>query len=57
VDFEWAKDGTNHQLYIIQARPGTVHSKKKAFQVRSFKLAEKGEETTTGETIGNMINC
>jgi len=57
MDFEWAKDGINHQLYIIQARPETIHNKKKVPLVKSFKIGEKGEEITTGEAIGNMITC
>jgi pyruvate,water dikinase len=27
MDIEWAKDGVNNQLYIVQARPETVHGK------------------------------
>lgn len=57
MDFEWAKDGINHQLYIIQARPETVHSKIKVPQVKSYKIGEKGEEITSGEAIGNKITC
>jgi pyruvate,water dikinase len=29
MDIEWAKDGVNNQLYIVQARPETVHGKDK----------------------------
>ncbi|MGZ3763222.1 MAG: phosphoenolpyruvate synthase [Mucilaginibacter sp.] len=55
MDFEWAKDGINHQLYIIQARPETVHSQEKIPQVKSYRITEKGEEITTGEAIGSMV--
>jgi pyruvate,water dikinase len=55
MDFEWAKDGINHQLYIIQARPETVHSQAKTLQVKTCKIIEKGEELTSGEAVGNMI--
>jgi pyruvate,water dikinase len=55
MDFEWAKDGIDHQLYIIQARPETVHSQTKTLQVKTCKIIEKGEELTTGEAVGNMI--
>lgn len=55
MDFEWAKDGINHQLYIIQARPETVHSQAKTLQVKTCKIIEKGEELTNGEAVGNMI--
>ena len=55
MDFEWAKDGLNHQIYIIQARPETVHSRKKVLQIKTCKISEKGEEITSGEAIGSMI--
>lgn len=55
MDFEWAKDGVNHQLYIIQARPETVHSQAKTLQVKTCKIVEKGEQLTSGEAVGNMI--
>lgn len=56
MDFEWAKDGINHQLYIIQARPETVHSQEKTLTVKSCRIIEKGVEITNGEAIGNMIS-
>ncbi|MCC8425486.1 phosphoenolpyruvate synthase [Mucilaginibacter sp. UR6-11] len=55
MDFEWAKDGDDHKLYIIQARPETVHSQEKKLLVKTCSIIEKGEEITRGEAIGNMI--
>ncbi|MEO8950154.1 MAG: phosphoenolpyruvate synthase [Mucilaginibacter sp.] len=55
MDFEWAKDGINHQIYIIQARPETVHSQVKPIEVKSYKIIDRGEKLTSGEAIGNMI--
>lgn len=55
MDFEWAKDGLDNQIYIIQARPETVHSQKKVLQLKTCTLTEKGEAITTGEAIGSMI--
>ncbi|HEY9000739.1 MAG TPA: phosphoenolpyruvate synthase [Mucilaginibacter sp.] len=55
MDFEWAKDGINHQLYIIQARPETVHSRERSIEITSYKIKEKGETITTGEAVGNKI--
>ncbi|MBS1532932.1 MAG: phosphoenolpyruvate synthase [Bacteroidetes bacterium] len=55
MDFEWAKDGTNHQIYLIQARPETVHSRERSIKLISYKIKEKGEVITTGEAIGNKI--
>lgn len=55
MDFEWAKDGISHQLYIIQARPETVHSQQKILQLKSYHLNQKGIELARGEAIGRSI--
>jgi len=55
MDFEWAKDGIGHQLYIIQARPETVHSQKKNLHLKSYHLDQKGIELARGEAIGSSI--
>ncbi|MBF4507637.1 phosphoenolpyruvate synthase [Flavobacterium sp. JLP] len=55
MDFEWAKDGLNGELYIIQARPETVHSQIKTLSINSYKLEKKGSVIITGEAIGNAI--
>ncbi|MBD1386592.1 phosphoenolpyruvate synthase [Mucilaginibacter rigui] len=55
MDFEWAKDGNDHQLYITQARPETVHSQEKKIFVKTCAIIEKGEVITSGEAIGSMI--
>ncbi|HZX59727.1 MAG TPA: PEP/pyruvate-binding domain-containing protein, partial [Mucilaginibacter sp.] len=57
MDFEWAKDGSDHQVYIIQARPETVHSRERSLEMTSYKIKEKGEVITTGEAIGSKIAC
>lgn len=55
MDIEWAKDGLNDQLYIVQARPETVHGKDQK-QVREiFTLKEKGKLITTGIALGDKI--
>ncbi|MFT5715074.1 MAG: pyruvate,water dikinase [Flavobacterium sp.] len=55
MDIEWAKDGVNNQLYIVQARPETVHGKDK-IQVREiYKLKEKGTLITKGIALGDKI--
>jgi pyruvate,water dikinase len=55
MDIEWAKDGLNNQLYIVQARPETVHTKEKK-QVREiFTLKEKGKLLTKGIALGDKI--
>jgi len=55
MDFEWAKDGVNHLLYIIQARPETVHSRERSIEITSYRIKEKGEVIATGEAVGNKI--
>lgn len=55
MDFEWAKDGVDHQIYIIQARPETVHSREKSLEITTYKIKEKGAVITSGEAIGSKI--
>jgi pyruvate,water dikinase len=55
MDIEWAKDGITNQLFIIQARPETVHSQKNPLVVKEYTLLEKGELLTQGEAIGSKV--
>lgn len=55
MDFEWAKDGETGELFIIQARPETVHSGKNPLQVKEFRLLERGTVLAKGEAIGSKI--
>lgn len=56
MDIEWAKDGLNNQLYIVQARPETIHSKENK-QVREiYKLKGKGNLITKGIALGDKIS-
>jgi len=57
MDIEWAKDGQDGKLYIIQARPETVHaSKRKNGFVTQFSLKEKASKPIlTGQSIGQRI--
>jgi pyruvate,water dikinase len=55
MDFEWAKDGLNGELYIIQARPETVHSLGKPLFINTYKLEKKGIALVQGEAVGNRI--
>ncbi|MFB3388593.1 phosphoenolpyruvate synthase [Flavobacterium sp. LAR06] len=57
MDFEWAKDGLNGELYIIQARPETVHSLVKPISITTYKLEKKGVALVQGEAIGKRIIC
>lgn len=55
MDIEWAKDGLNNQLYIVQARPETVHGKEKKKVREIFTLKEKGKLLATGIALGDKI--
>jgi len=55
MDIEWAKDGESNQLFIIQARPETVHSQKDHDVLKNYKLKEKGKLIATGRSVGEMI--
>lgn len=56
MDVEWAKDGFSGEIYIVQARPETVHTVKKDPHILySYKLKEKGIKLTTGISLGNKI--
>ena len=55
MDIEWAKDGLDGRLYIVQARPETVHSKTKRTVYNQYALLEKGEVLCSGAGLGNKI--
>jgi pyruvate,water dikinase len=55
MDIEWAKDGKTGKLYIVQARPETIHSRRDFSRVLEYELQEKGEVITKGISVGNKI--
>ncbi|WP_152206832.1 phosphoenolpyruvate synthase [Marinobacter changyiensis] len=55
MDMEWAKDGESGELYIVQARPETVQSRREAGMLRSYHLKQKGRELVRGQAIGDSI--
>lgn len=56
MDIEWAKDGESGKLFVVQARPETVHSaKEKSRKLKSYSLKSKGNILTTGSAIGDKI--
>ncbi len=54
MDIEWAKDGKDKKIYILQARPETVQSKVSNYFER-FILKEKGELIVSGKSVGQKI--
>ncbi len=55
MDIEWAKDGRDKKLYIVQARPETVQSQKKSTLFKSYKLKKRGKVLVEGLAIGEAI--
>lgn len=55
MDIEWAKDGIDGKLCIVQARPETIHSEKDPYLLKEYTLTESGKLLTTGFAIGNGI--
>ncbi|XKH61439.1 phosphoenolpyruvate synthase [Halomonas sediminis] len=55
MDIEWALDGDDGELYIVQARPETVVSQQEGGKLERFHLKEKGRTLVTGRAIGQRI--
>ncbi|MBU2829914.1 phosphoenolpyruvate synthase [Acidithiobacillus ferriphilus] len=55
MDMEWAKDGTDDQLYMVQARPETVASQKKGQVLEEYILEGQGTVLVQGRAIGGRI--
>ena len=56
MDIEWAKDGSDQQLYIVQARPETVQSVEQKV-IEKFLLKETSQVLVTGRSIGQRIGA
>jgi pyruvate,water dikinase len=55
VDVEWALDGLDNKIYIIQTRPETVHSNKTNI-LKKYKLKERGKKIISGVAVGEKIS-
>ncbi len=55
MDMEWAKDGLDGQLYMIQARPETVASQKKGQMLEEYILGGQGTVLAQGRAVGGKI--
>lgn len=55
MDIEWAKDGETDELFIVQARPETVHSQKESNSLKTYHLQEWGKRLVSGLSIGDAI--
>lgn len=58
MDIEWARDGDDGGLYIVQARPETVASQKKVGVIEDYKMLEKGTDVLAeGRAVGKRIGA
>src|SRR5947208_3377200 len=57
MDIEWAKDGVDGKIYILQARPETVKSRKSGDGQERYRLKRKSEILATGRAIGHKIGA
>ncbi|MFQ5892395.1 MAG: phosphoenolpyruvate synthase, partial [Candidatus Methanofastidiosia archaeon] len=55
MDIEWAKDGKMGELFIVQARPETVHSQRDTNILETYILKEDGKLLITGQSVGTKI--
>ena len=55
MDIEWAKDGNDGKIYIVQARPETIYKEKTSRILEQYSLGERGEAILTGKAIGSKI--
>jgi pyruvate,water dikinase len=56
MDIEWAKDGLTDELFIVQARPETVHSQREQAVIETYQLKEHSEVRITGKSVGSKIS-
>jgi pyruvate,water dikinase len=55
MDLEWAKDGADGRLYIVQARPETVAARRAVGHLEEYRLASAGRGILTGHAVGERI--
>ena len=55
MDIEWAKDGQTGELFIVQARPETVESRKDVNLIELYRLKSRGRVLVTGRSVGAKI--
>ncbi|MEX0815404.1 MAG: phosphoenolpyruvate synthase [Dongiaceae bacterium] len=55
MDMEWAKDGRTGAIFIVQARPETVQSRRELGALKSYRIRSKGRTLATGLSIGDAV--
>ncbi len=55
MDLEWAKDGRTNELFIVQARPETVHAQAGPPRIEIFRVRGKGKVLVKGKSVGSRV--
>jgi pyruvate,water dikinase len=55
MDIEWAKDGRTGEIFIVQARPETVHSRASVQYLEHYRLRDRGRILAAGRSVGGKI--
>jgi len=55
MDTEWAKDGATGKLYMVQARPETVHSTRDYSKIKEYVRTENGTQIVKGASVGSKV--
>ena len=55
MDVEWAKDGESGDLFVVQARPETVQSRRKGATLTTYRMVEEGTPIVSGLAVGDGI--
>ena len=55
MDMEWAKHGESGELFIVQARPETVQSRREASEFKTYRIKDKGRRLVSGLSIGDAV--
>lgn len=55
MDMEWAKDGHSGKLFIVQARPETIHSTRDFTKMKTYTRTQEGKPLVKGASVGNKI--
>ncbi|AOJ73395.1 MULTISPECIES: phosphoenolpyruvate synthase [Burkholderia] len=55
MDIEWAKDGASGELFVVQARPETVQSRREASAVKTYRIGKTGRRLLSGTSVGEAV--
>jgi pyruvate,water dikinase len=55
MDMEWAKDGETGEIFIVQARPETVQSRRQAAAFKSYRIVKAGRKILSGLAVGDAV--